>query len=395
MGEKTTRLTADGWANLITGLGQAATAKKLHTRHVAGNIISDQELESLFVEDGLAARIVKLLPDDMFREGWEYSFPKLDVLDAEETAEKYAAVMEALEAPQKIRDAFYWKRLYGGAIILIGVVDGMEMDKPLNPKRVKSFERLRVIDRTGIDFSKIVFQTDPARPRYGMPEFYPVRFDAPSGFESELLVHHTRVIELHGDTLPKRAMTTLSSDRRYWGISVLQRAQERLGTLGSSLGSIDQLLDEMSVGKYKVSGLADMLDTPGGKESLQRRIELMDMTRSAYRSQYFDTTEDFVRENAGFTGVSEILYIIFMLLSADTGYPITRLFGVSPGGMNATGDSDMRNYYDAVRSEQAGVLRPVILRLVRIISRWQGIEEPYIEFPPQEPARNAPSLPVR
>jgi phage-related protein (TIGR01555 family) len=140
----------------------------------------------------------------------------------------------------------------------------------------------------------------------------------------------------------------------------------------------------MSVGKYKVSGLADMLDTPGGKESLQRRIELMDMTRSVYRSQYFDTTEDFVRENANFTGVPEILYIVFMLLSADTGYPITRLFGVSPGGMNATGDSDMRNYYDAVRSEQANVLRPVILRLVRIISRWQGIEESYIEFPPLE-----------
>jgi phage-related protein (TIGR01555 family) len=71
-----------------------------------------------------------------------------------------------------------------------------------------------------------------------------------------------------------------------------------------------------------------------------------------------------------------------MLVSADTGYPITRLFGVSPGGMNATGESDMRNYYDAVRSEQAAVLQPVLLRLARIISLWLGIEEPYIEFVP-------------
>jgi phage-related protein (TIGR01555 family) len=71
-----------------------------------------------------------------------------------------------------------------------------------------------------------------------------------------------------------------------------------------------------------------------------------------------------------------------MLLSADTGYPITRLFGVSPGGMNATGESDMRNYYDNVRSVQSTDLKPVLLYILRIISEWQKIPEPYITFLP-------------
>jgi hypothetical protein len=108
----------------------------------------------------------------------------------------------------------------------------------------------------------------------------------------------------------------------------------------------------------------------------------MDLTRSVFRSQYFDTEEDFSRDSVNFSGVPELLHIIFMLIAADTGYPITRLFGVSPAGMNATGESDMRNYYDMVRSEQNAILQPVLLRLVRIISVWQGIEEPYIEFVP-------------
>jgi type IV secretory pathway VirB10-like protein len=106
------------------------------------------------------------------------------------------------------------------------------------------------------------------------------------------------------------------------------------------------------------------------------------MTRSVFRSQYFDTEEDYSRDEVNFTGVPEILYIIFMLISADTGYPITRLFGVSPAGMNSTGESDMRNYYDAVRSKQTFQLQTILLRLVKIISEWLGIEEPYIKFAP-------------
>ena len=91
----------DGWQNLMTGLGSAKTAKKGFTHHVLTGVMTDQELESLFYDDGLSARIVKLLPDDMFREGWDYTFPKVDKLKAEELAEQYASEMETLEVLQK------------------------------------------------------------------------------------------------------------------------------------------------------------------------------------------------------------------------------------------------------------------------------------------------------
>jgi phage-related protein (TIGR01555 family) len=148
------------------------------------------------------------------------------------------------------------------------------------------------------------------------------------------------------------------------------------------MGSIDQLLDELSVGKYKVKDLALLLSSPDGKEAIQRRVELADLTRSAFRAQYLDSEEEFSRDTVDFTGIPQILHIIFMLLSADTGYPITRLFGVSPAGMNSTGESDMRNYYDSVRSTQNTELKPVLLYILRIISEWQKIPEPYIKFLP-------------
>jgi phage-related protein (TIGR01555 family) len=379
--EKAKKFTKDGWSNLITGLNSAASKKK-HTHHRLDSLLIDEELESIYVEDGLGARIVNLMPSDMFREGWNYTFPNMDELAVAEISDKYKEIMEVIGAQQKCKEGVQWARLYGGAVILIGVVDGQTMDKPLNPKRIKSFEKLKIIDRTDIDYQKIQFQLDPLKPRYGLPEYYPIKFDVSASLESEKMVHYSRIIELHGDTLPSGAKMTLTAEQRYWGISVLQRANDHLQTLGTSIGSIDQLLQEMSIGKFKVKDLAMMLASPEGKEAVQRRVELMDLTRSVFRSQYFDTEEDFSRDNVNFTGVPEILYIIFMLISADTGYPITRLFGVSPGGMNATGESDMRNYYDMVRSEQTAMLQPILLRLVRIISQWLKLEEPYLDFVP-------------
>ena len=97
---------------------------------------------------------------------------------------------------------------------------------------------------------------------------------------------------------------------------------------------------------------------------------------------YMDKEDDYIRENVSFSGIPEVLYIYMMMVSSCSGYPITRLFGVSPAGLNSTGESDMRNYYDRVRSEQGAMLEPILLRLVQIISEWKNIEEPYIEFRP-------------
>jgi phage-related protein (TIGR01555 family) len=381
--EKYKQLIKDGWSNLVTGLNGRKTAKKRHVHHVFESLLSDNELESLFVGDGLGARIVKLLPDDMYREGWEYEFePEVDEIQSQEYSETYAAIFEEIAVQTKLKEATYWNRLKGGSALLISVIDGMDMGEPLNPKRIKHFEKLKVLDRAEIVFEQIEFQNDPAQPRFGLPVLYPVKFDMGKGLEGTQMVHHTRIIELHGDTLPRGSASSLTAEQRFWGISVLQRAEDRLKTLGSSLGSIDQLLEEMSIGKFKVKDLAMLLASPDGKEAIERRLEVMDLTRSTYRSQYFDTDEDFSRDTVSFQGIPEILYIVFMLIAADTGYPITRLFGVSPGGMNATGESDMRNYYDGVRSAQTTEALPQILRLARIISEWQGIPEPYINFQP-------------
>jgi len=380
--ENLKKFAQDGWKNLVTGLNTSADKKK-YTSHKLEKIIRDDELESIFIEDGLGARIVTELPNDMFREGWDYAFPDLEEGDdKDDTLDVYKDIFEQVGAVAKLKEAFYWSRLYGGAVILIGALDGQSLDKPLNPKRIRYFDNLRIIDRTAISFDRIRFQLDPKKRRYGQPEFYPIQFEIHSGVYETQEVHFTRIIELHGVKVPTGATRTLTKEQRYWGVSVIQNAYDHLKTVGGSLGSAASLLEEFSVGKFKLANFADIMSQTDGIELMKRRVELNDLVRSVYHSMYMDKEDEFVRENVSFAGIPDVLYIFMMMVSACSGYPITRLFGVSPAGLNSTGESDMRNYYDRVRSEQVTVLEPILIRLVKIISEWQGKDEPYIEWRP-------------
>jgi hypothetical protein len=49
--------------------------------------------------------------------------------------------------------------------------------------------------------------------------------------------------------------------------------------------------------------------------------------------------------------------------------PATRLLGREPAGMNATGDSDIRNYYDRLQADQAMRVQPALARLDEVIIR--------------------------
>ena len=321
----------DGWKNLITGLGTSADKKK-HTRHRLEGLISDDELDSIFIEDGLGARIVTEMPNDMFREGWDYSFPDLDDVNAKKAVDVYKNIMESIGAVAKLRSGFYWARLYGGAVILIGALDGQELDQPLKPERIRAFDNLRIVDRSNISFDQIRFQLDPTQPRYGLPEYYPIAFEVSDGVDKVQLIHHSRIIELHGVQVPSGTASRLTKEQRYWGVSVLQNVHDNLRTMGASLGSVSSLLEEFSVGKFKLGNLSEILSQPDGIDLIKKRIEVNDLTRSVYRSMYFDKEDDFIRENVSFGGIPEVLYIFMMMVSSCSGYPITRLFGVSPCG---------------------------------------------------------------
>ena len=371
----------DGWMNFFSGMGTKADKRK-STKAVPNGFLMDAELETVYADDGLGARVIDLLPDDMMKQGWHYNFTS-EKEGFEEKSKIYDVVFKTIGANKKINQALKWARLYGGCLILLGVYDGETLDKPLNLNKVKNFENLKIIPRNNVMYGTMEWQMNPEEPHYGQVEYYPVSFYVGRQWQVQR-VHYSRVIELHGIEIPSSEASIIPMQFRYWGISVIQRIQDRLKDLGASFGSLANLMHELSIGKYKYKDLAEIMASEGGEKLVQNRLQAMDLMKSSFHSILMDTDEEYVRDTLSFGGVSEVLYQFMMLTSASTGYPMTKLFGISPGGLNSTGDSDMYQYYDMVRAKQMTELLPILERLVHIISIWQNVEEPTIEFNPLE-----------
>ena len=374
------RKRSDGWENLATGLGTKAD-KRRYTRITPDGSLSDEELSAIYTSDGLAAKIVDTIPDDMTRQGWTYEYNK-GLKNEDEADAGLNEITDSLELQSKVNLALKWARLYGGSVIVLAALDGSDLSSPLNPSRIRYFDGLRVIDRSNIEYDNIKFQTDPNQINYGKPELYPINFGL-NGNYSITYVHASRVIEVHGREIPLNYKTrAFRYETKYWGLSELQFCHKEIAQIAQSFGGISQLLDEISVGKYKFKDLADILASPDGTKMLEKRIENADLIKSVFHSVYMDSEEDYMRENVTLSGVSDVLYQYFMKLSAVTGYPITRLFGVSPAGLNSTGEGDMLNYYDVVRNKQSIILKPILDRIISVICDWKGFEKPEIKFNP-------------
>ena len=371
----------DGWMNLFTGLGTKADKTK-STRAVPTGFLADAEKEIIYADDGLGARIVDLLPEDMMKQGWHYVFEN-EKEGFDNYSKIYNRVFKEIRANYKIAQALKWARLYGGALILLGVYDGESLDQPLNLNKIKNFENLKIIPRNNVMYGTMEFQMNPELPHYGQVEYYPVTFYTGRKYQMRK-VHYSRVIEIKGIEIPSSEASLIPMEFRYWGLSVFQRIQDRLKELGSSFSSLANLLNELTIGKYKYKDLAQIMSSDDGGELVQKRLQAMDLMKSVFHSVLLDTDESFERDTLSFGGVSDVMYQFMMMTSAATGYPMTKLFGISPGGLNSTGEADMYQYYDMVKAKQETELLPIIERLVKIISEWQNIPEPEIVFNPLE-----------
>jgi phage-related protein (TIGR01555 family) len=358
----------DGWQNVIAGIG-GRRDKRTHTRIGSAAILDDQELGLLYLGDGLGRRIVDVVADDMTREGVELDGDPEDI--ATLTAE-----MDRLHMWEALNQAVKWRRLYGGSLIVLGAMDGATLDKPLTD-RVRAVEFLRVADRTQVDWGQVKFEPDSRKASFGQVVAWPIRFN-PRRSALATMVHPSRVLEFRGVPIPQSLAVGVPEWTTYWGTSVLHAVWDRLADYGTTMSSVVNIIFEFIVWKYKLADLAAKLSEDNGA-AVVARMEIMAMCKSVLNAQLLDATEgeDATRDTASVAGLSDVVDRVMMALSAVTGIPLTRLFGRSPAGLNATGESDERNYYDQVRSDQQTQLSRAIDRIIEVLCASRDVHIDY------------------
>ncbi len=183
-----------------------------------------------------------------------------------------------------------------------------------------------------------------------------------------------------GDPVPPVSNNYVDTVRRYWGVSILQSIWDRLKNYAGTEKNIVNLLYEIVIGKYKLSNLAQIL-SDNNTEAVLNRIEIINMAKSVINAVLLGEDEDYTRDAVNTAGIPDIMDRFMMSLSAVCEIPVTRLFGRSPAGQNATGESDERIYYDMVSSKQETWLAPPLQYLVNLIGMYINTEsEPIINF---------------
>lgn len=340
----------DSWQNLLSGLGTARD-KSSYTHVSPNHALSHEYLEQLYLNDDIAARICDLVPYEMLRQGMT-----IKVDDEDFT---YAGLGDVL------RDALIKSRIFGAAFIYMGVDDGQIQDQPMLSSRIRQLRFLNVLSPKELCHHS--YYANPNDARYGEVESY--RLNS-SRHHQATTIHETRLIAF---------FSTQVLDARKFPSSILQRIYPVLQQFHTAWQATAHLMTDAAQGVFKLKGLHSAVASNRSDELL-KRMELVDMSRSISRSILLDAEdEDFRRDTYSFTGIPEILDKLMLRLAAAARLPVSLLMGQAPAGMNATGESDTRFFYDHVRAEQEA-LKPKLERLVKIIVGNQAANVD-IQFP--------------
>lgn len=352
MDKKTFVARLDGWLNLITGLGARGkdkrTAAEAHwLRH------DDLFFEHLYASDGMAARIVDLLPEEALRKEWCYSGVEKSKSDS------YVTRLNDLDAKTKFREAWKQARQYGGSAIVYFSKGTVGMNEPMREN--EEVVALQVLNRFELQADPNSIDMNPLSPTFRQPTLYRLTLIQGGGTDLNMLVIHVSRLELfHGAKLPRR----LFVENGYWHDSVLTRPFNAIRNYQTSNDSAAAILQDFNVGVFKMRNLAELV-AAGKEDQIRERVELANYSKSVIRSLIIDESETYEEKSRTVTGMPELLKAAGTNLVAQTDIPHTKLLGESPDGSNATGNSTTTAWYDYVDSQRKEYLASKLLNLTK------------------------------
>ena len=279
-----------------------------------------------------------------------------------QAAEPAIAAIEAqerrLQVRAKVLKALKWSRLFGGSALLLGVDQGRP-DTPIDLERLGagSLAYLHVVSRH--ELSVGVLDRDPASPGFGAPTTYSL-VGADGG---RIDLHPSRVIRLGGVETPDLDRTD------GWGDPVLLALDEAIKNAGLTAAGIAGLVQEAKVDVFKIKDLTLNVGNPDYRGRMLERFELANLGKSINNALIMDADEAWEQKTVNFAQLPEVMRLYLQIAAGAADIPATRFLGQSPDGLNATGEGDLRNYYDRISAEQELTLRPALEQLDAVLVR--------------------------
>lgn len=144
--------------------------------------------------------------------------------------------------------------------------------------------------------------------------------------------------------------------------------------------SAAKLLDKISLLVVQTD-MDEILSSQTGVQDFDAKMEFLQRYRDNDSVFVCDKDSEAVTNvQTSIAGCTDIVRQSLELIACINRTPAVKLLGISPSGFNATGESDIKNYYDYIASKQE-LYRDQIQTIINVLQLTQwGYIDPYITF---------------
>ncbi|MDE3784921.1 DUF1073 domain-containing protein [Sinorhizobium meliloti] len=359
----------DSLTNMVASLG--TSRDKAAANVYSMPMLTDEELLNAYRGAWLPKKIVDIPAFDSIRawRDWQAKKPQIEAIEAEE---------KRLNVMGKLLETRIKARLWGGAALVIGTGD-QDLTAPLDVERIGKggLKYLTVMTRRHLTAGEI--DRDPASEWYGKPKVY--QLNSADGAQVE--IHPSRLVIFNGSQQPDEDIVTTTYAG--WGDSVLLSVFDAIKQADGTAANIASLVFEAKVNVIRIPDFMQNLGNAEYRAKILERYTLAATAKGINGDLLLDKEEEYEQKTASFATLPEVLMSFLQIVSGAADIPATRLLGQSPAGMNATGESDLRNYYDRLQAMQTVEMTPAMARLDECIIRSAlGSRDPdiYYEWAP-------------
>lgn len=279
--------------------------------------------------------------------------------ESSERARLLTAAMDRLRVREVVRQAVILDQSQGGAHVFPILSQGgspVPLDSPLvlRPGTVTRgcLKQVTVVEPvwvTPLNYNA----SDPTAPDFYTPS---------SWYMLSREVHASRVFTL----ISRPVSDVLKPAYSFRGVSMSQLAMPYVDNWLRTRQSVSDTVKQFSV-TYLKTDMAQMLQ-PGGAVSLMDRIQLFNLARDSRNLGICDkATEELAQVTTPLSGLDALQAQALEQLAAVSHIPQVKLLGVTPNGLNASSDGEIRVWYDHVAGYQAHNLTGLVLWLMQLI----------------------------
>lgn len=302
-------------------------------------------------QNGLIRACIGTVADDMTREWIELRREGEGAADDGDLLPRLAAKLEEIRAQDVFHEAVELAGYEGGALVFLDTgADGDALAEPLNISshsgELKPESRLRLVAVDPVNvFPGDYNSLDPLAENYFRPTSWWVLGQK---------VHASRLLRVVGNEVP----TLLRPAYNFLGIPQAQILWDYVLHFQDCRAAAARLLTKFSLTVFKTQMFNGIQFGSAEASQLDSRIRYLVQNMSNDGVLAVDKeSEDVIKVETPLGGVTDIVRQSLEFLAAINRTPAVKLLGISPSGFNATGESDIRNYYDHIRSMQEKMLR--------------------------------------